>query len=73
MTKPEAELLEEVIRKVRAFLRKDFPEIAIDAEDSGVDMEMAHAIADMIAGDDQEEDEALPDHGDWAIPNGAKQ
>jgi hypothetical protein len=66
-TKPDQELLEEVVRKVRAFLRKDFPEIAIDAEEIGVDMEIAYAITDMISGDDQDDDE-LPDHGDWAIP-----
>jgi len=65
-TKPDQELLEEVVRKVRAFLRKDFPEIAIDAEEIGVDMEIAYAITDMISGDDGGDD--LPDHGDWAIP-----
>jgi hypothetical protein len=60
MTKPDEELLEEVVRKVRAFLRKDFPEVAIDAEESGVDLEMAYAITDMISGDDQDDDEDEP-------------
>ena len=56
-TKPAEELLEEVRRKVRAFLRKDFPEIAIDAEESGVELEMAYAITDMISGDDQDDED----------------
>ena len=59
MTKPAEELLEEVTRKVRAFLRKDFPEIAIDAEESGLDTEIAHILVDMISGDFQDPDADL--------------
>jgi len=53
--------LESVKVKVRKFLRKEFPEIAIDSDEMGITDEISHVIFELIEGDDGD-DEGTLDH-----------